>query len=949
MNVLLRILRIQRGEGRTVGLVVALMFLSVAGLTVGESGITALFFDRIGTDALPLVYLGQGIVGLVGMLALTGVLGRFDRRRAYVTLPVLLAGTILVERVIGAAGPDWIYPVMWLTVSLASLGQAIGLWGTAGLVTDTRRAKRLFPLFGAGSILGAVAGGLGTGPLASAIGTQNLLVVWTLALLGSSALCAVILGLRRGVKRPRVRSHRASAVAELRQGFALVRRSPLLRWMAAASVLFSLLFYSLYLPFAQAASSHYPDPEELAGFLGIYWAAVTAIAFVVSVLLANRLLGWFGAAATLVVLPILYAGSFGLLVVTSTFGTLVATRLAVNVWLQGVTSPSWETLVNVTPEDRRDQTRAFLNGGPAQAGTAIAGVVQLVGQGALTARQLSVIGLVAAVITVMVGWRIRRSYTTALVEAIRAGRPRVFDDAIPNAAIAVRGDGQATSLALAALEDPDPRMRRLALDLVADADDPRATEALRRACEDPDPIVRARAVEAVGLADLLDEAGRCRALEDGDAVVRLAAVRATDPAETPVAMLDDADASVVAASAARLLAGPFRPEAEDAVRRLLSAEDAETRRSVVRELGEAASPRDVVAMVRVCVDDPSAAVRAATLRALVAGGPRVVVPVALEALASEEASLRHAALDALGGTDLRGFDAEIGRVVRTRASLAERDRSMAASIPPDGGAAELLRDALRSRGRANALVALSALTPTSRDPRAMRLALEHLSDGAGGELANAVETIEVAARSPVARSLLALWEPAPIDAHRLADPASLDAAARDADPFIRACAELARSHRNEGGTMARSRGSMSPMELVLVLRGIPLFAALAPGELQRVAAISEERTYSDGEVIGAEGDLGDEMHVVLDGAVRVVRRDAGTIARRVAGDAVGEMAVITRAPRVASLIAEGDVRTLRVGLREFEAMIRERPDIALAVMRVLAERLGAMTADASRV
>lgn len=943
MNVLLRTLRIQPGEGRTVGLVVCLMFLAFAGLTVGESGITALFFDRIGTDALPLMYLGQGAVGLAGMLALTGVLGRFDRRRAYVTLPVLLAGTILVERVIGAADPAWIYPVMWLTVSLASLGQAIGLWGTAGLVTDTRRAKRLFPLFGAGCILGAVAGGLGTGPLASAIGTQNLLVVWSLALLGSSALCATILGLHRGVRRPRVHSQRASPVTELRRGFAFVRRSPLLRWMAAASVLFSLLFYSLYLPFAQAASAHYPDPEELAGFLGIYWAAVTAIAFVVSVLLANRLLGWFGAAATLMVLPVLYAGSFGVLVVTSTFGTLVATRLGVNVWLQGVTSPAWETLVNVAPEDRRDQTRAFLNGGPAQAGTAIAGVVQLVGQEALTARQLSVIGLVAAVITVVVGWRIRRSYATALVEAIRAGRPRVFDDAIPNAAISVRSDGQATSLALAALDDPDARMRRLALHLVAGTDDPRATEALRRASGDPDPIVRARAVEAAGAAGMLEEAVRHRALEDDDGVVRLAAVHAIDPTQTPVAMLDDADASVVAASAARLLAGPSRREAEDAIRRLLSAEDAETRRFAVQEIGEAAAPDDAVALVRGCVGDPSTTVRVAALGALVAGGAEVVVPAALEALASGEASLRDAALDALAETDLRGFDAEIRSIVETRASLAERDRSMAAAIPPDGDAAELLRDALRSRGRANAIVALSALTLASHDPRAMRVALEHLADGGGGELANALETIEVAARSSVVRSLLASWEPTPVGVRRSAGPTSLDAAARDADPFIRGCAELVRSHRNEGGSMTRSGGSMSPMELVLALRGIALFAALAPVELQRIAAISEERHYSDGEIIGAEGELGDEMHVVLDGIVRVARSDGGTIARRAAGDAVGEMSVITRTPRVASLIAEGEVRTLRIGLREFEAMIRERPDIALAVMRVLAERLSTMT------
>jgi CRP-like cAMP-binding protein len=82
--------------------------------------------------------------------------------------------------------------------------------------------------------------------------------------------------------------------------------------------------------------------------------------------------------------------------------------------------------------------------------------------------------------------------------------------------------------------------------------------------------------------------------------------------------------------------------------------------------------------------------------------------------------------------------------------------------------------------------------------------------------------------------------------------------------------------------------------------------------------------------------------------VTVQRDDDGTprtIAHRGIGEAVGEMSLITRAPRVATLIAEGDVRTLRIGQREFESMIRERPEVALAVMRELAERLGDQTAS----
>jgi CRP-like cAMP-binding protein len=139
------------------------------------------------------------------------------------------------------------------------------------------------------------------------------------------------------------------------------------------------------------------------------------------------------------------------------------------------------------------------------------------------------------------------------------------------------------------------------------------------------------------------------------------------------------------------------------------------------------------------------------------------------------------------------------------------------------------------------------------------------------------------------------------------------------------------------------------MERVLALRRVPLFAGLSPAELQSAAAIADERSFADGEVIADQGELGDELHVILAGSVVVLRGEAGTgtaIAHRGPGDVVGEMSIITRGPRVASLVAEGDVRTLRIGHREFESMIRERPDVALAVMRELADRLGAMTVGA---
>jgi CRP-like cAMP-binding protein len=85
------------------------------------------------------------------------------------------------------------------------------------------------------------------------------------------------------------------------------------------------------------------------------------------------------------------------------------------------------------------------------------------------------------------------------------------------------------------------------------------------------------------------------------------------------------------------------------------------------------------------------------------------------------------------------------------------------------------------------------------------------------------------------------------------------------------------------------------------------------------------------------------MHIIVSGYVLVIVRDPTghqeVIAVRAEGDVIGEMAVITSRPRMASLAAKGPVRLLSIGRRPFEAMLRERPETALALMRVLCQRL----------
>jgi CRP/FNR family transcriptional regulator, cyclic AMP receptor protein len=143
--------------------------------------------------------------------------------------------------------------------------------------------------------------------------------------------------------------------------------------------------------------------------------------------------------------------------------------------------------------------------------------------------------------------------------------------------------------------------------------------------------------------------------------------------------------------------------------------------------------------------------------------------------------------------------------------------------------------------------------------------------------------------------------------------------------------------------MTETLATLPLMERVMFLRRVPLFTDLSPQDLVPIATIASEHSYGDADTIAEQGEPGDEMHIIVTGYVMVILREQSghqqVLAVRSAGDVIGEMAVITSGPRMASLAAKGPVRLLSIGRRQFEAVLRERPETALALMRVLCQRL----------
>jgi CRP-like cAMP-binding protein len=122
------------------------------------------------------------------------------------------------------------------------------------------------------------------------------------------------------------------------------------------------------------------------------------------------------------------------------------------------------------------------------------------------------------------------------------------------------------------------------------------------------------------------------------------------------------------------------------------------------------------------------------------------------------------------------------------------------------------------------------------------------------------------------------------------------------------------------------------------LASVPLFAACSRKDLQRIARASDEVQIPEGRTLMKQGDVGRECFVLVDGKVKV-ERNGKRIASLGPGAYFGELSLLDKGPRTATVTAESPITVLVLGPREFSGVLDEVPTLAHKLLTALAQRI----------
>jgi CRP-like cAMP-binding protein/HEAT repeat protein len=673
---LLSLFNIQAGEARLVGLTLAYAILLYVANVLARTASYAIFLTEFDAASLPMAYLGISIATPLVSTVILRLNRQFSLGKVLLGIHIFLLATLAIYRIgLGIAAVPWLLFSLPIYFGVNNSLTISSFWNLLGRIFDLQQGKRLFGLLSAGEHLATIVTGFLAPLLVNWLGTPNLFLVASLAMLVSIVLLNQVIRENAG-KMEKIQEQDVPAKdAAAAQGSCLLA-SPYVRLIIALFALFIIGVYLVDNIFYSQVELQFPDEDALAGFIGIFFGAFGVLSLFIQLFVVGRVLNRFGVRAMILATPaglLLPMGLFALLgnsgAETVLLFVLITAANLYRLILDAVDSSAVNLMYQPLPAGQRTQAQTTVIGivyplAIGAAGLLLLFFTELLG---FTPVMLATVSLAVVLIWLGTGIQLGRAYPQQVQQALAQ---RLFTGGAQ-----LQVDEQALAIIRQYSDSPHLGVVLFAIEMLSQNQPEAMADLLPELLAHADPEVRQEALSRIGSLGL----------EEASMTVRRHLARETDLSVRATAL------RTLASLASTMLADiePFLDHEESKLRQgalagLLRNADAEMRAEAVKRLKKlAGSPllveRQLAADTMGQAENPAFE----TLLAPLLSDPDLTVRRRALAAAAISPALWPAVLEALSLPETRAVAAvsliaagEAPLPLLQRAFAAERDQQV---------------------------------------------------------------------------------------------------------------------------------------------------------------------------------------------------------------------------------------------------------------------------------
>jgi ATP:ADP antiporter, AAA family len=650
---------IRSGEALPVSLTFLYIAVVVASFLLAKPIRNALFLRQYGPYALVYAYAAVPLALTIFVPIYTRVAARFGQRAVTVWTLLFFASNVLLFWWLFHSYPFRLLPgVFYVWVNCFGIIAPVQAWSFANSLFDTRQAKRLFGLIGAGASFGAILGGLCARVLVRPVGgaINLLLVLASLIFAGAVVVTIANLGIRRQGLARRGKPHAHA----FRETLVEIRRTPYLRLIAAMVFLVAIATQWTGFQLSVVADNRFNgNAEALTRFFGTFNFVLGIVSLVVQLTLTGTVLRRYGVALTILLLPAALGLGTVWIFLLPTFWPVIVTNALDQGLRFSVDKATYELLYLPIAPGHRTRIKNAIDIVLNRTGDATGGVLLGLatrGFAGLPGLNLGVRGTAAVNLLLFTGWfaiawRLRREYVRTIYDSIH--RHRLDVERHSRRVL----DRTAASALEEKLSADDPAAVRYALSIIEQEPAAPWRQPLRSLLHHDDPEIRKRALSILGasgddtIAPVVAEM-----LRDPDLAVRTEALLflSRQVGIDPVARIQELgefpDFSIRAGIAA-FLASPGPARNLEAARVILEQMVEASGESGARDRDEAARVLSLLPdvfpdLLVKLLDDQDSRIAQLAVKALSRAGA-AGVPLLQERLLEEDSTLRYRVIAAL--------------------------------------------------------------------------------------------------------------------------------------------------------------------------------------------------------------------------------------------------------------------------------------------------------------